>query len=223
MAKYNGFRRQGRWPLKFTKKNQRDLNAWEQPSVDFFSENSNKVPLWNTLLYITPQHWTAHTEVPNNIYGGKSHSDVKQLNNTTFYIHLWILDSFNFGTHWFWKTLHDLPPSFLVYPSQKCLLLFGFCEENFSQVFSKKWPPLILVNPQMMELMGSLIFVHPETSLVHPVAKLFTKRWLLSGKTNRIQFETRGKWHLGAKYFQLLFLNLFQFACTLGEWFWCGC
>ena len=30
---------------KIHQKNQRDLNAWEQPSVDFFSENSNKVPI----------------------------------------------------------------------------------------------------------------------------------------------------------------------------------
>ena len=50
MAKYNSFRRQGRWPLKFTKKNQHTYNAREQPSVDFLSENSNKVPLWNTLI-----------------------------------------------------------------------------------------------------------------------------------------------------------------------------
>ena len=39
-------------PKIHQKKNQRDLNAWEQPSLDFFSENSNKVPLWNTLRLV---------------------------------------------------------------------------------------------------------------------------------------------------------------------------
>ena len=35
----------------------------------------------------TISHRTGHLEVPNNIYSGKSHSGVKQLNNTTFYLH----------------------------------------------------------------------------------------------------------------------------------------
>ena len=35
---------------KIHQKNQRDLNAWEQQSVDFFSVNSNKVPIRNTLI-----------------------------------------------------------------------------------------------------------------------------------------------------------------------------